>query len=158
MSLLINLTPGSGVGSTTLNDGLKYGSYPFGTRVQDERSLNVVDCNLPYVVYQSNDYYDPVIPSMTTGSLDGPTSTYNDLIIGDQMIGRSRCALLYFAKKTDTSVEFIYMTNKVFTNGEVVKFVDSGVRNGSEYQQGSRNIIEDYIFLNGQTETFYDQD
>ena len=87
-----SITPGSGVGSTTLNDGLKYGSYPFGTRVQDEEiSLNVVDVgNLLYAVYQSNDSTDPVIPSMTTGSLDGPTSTTNDLIIGDQMIGQSQ--------------------------------------------------------------------
>ena len=28
---------GSGIGTTTLNDGLTYGNYPFGTRVQDER-------------------------------------------------------------------------------------------------------------------------
>ena len=31
----------SGIGSTTLNDGLTYGNYPYGTRVQDENiSLN----------------------------------------------------------------------------------------------------------------------
>ena len=28
--------PQSGVGGTTLNDGLTYGRYPYGTRVQDE--------------------------------------------------------------------------------------------------------------------------
>ena len=34
----------SGIGSTTLNDGLTFGNYPFGTRVQDEHiSLNVAD-------------------------------------------------------------------------------------------------------------------
>jgi len=27
----------SGVGVTTLNDGLTYGNYPYGTRVQDDR-------------------------------------------------------------------------------------------------------------------------
>ena len=35
---------GSGTGGTTLNDGLTSGSYPFGTRVQDEKiSLNTPD-------------------------------------------------------------------------------------------------------------------
>ena len=34
----------SGTGSTTLNDGLTFGNYPFGTRVQDEEiSLNTPD-------------------------------------------------------------------------------------------------------------------
>ena len=30
---------GSGIGTTTLNDGLTYGNYPFGTRVQDEKNF-----------------------------------------------------------------------------------------------------------------------
>ena len=34
----------SGIGSTTLNDGLTSGNYPYGTRVQDlDISLNVAD-------------------------------------------------------------------------------------------------------------------
>ena len=28
---------GSGIGQTSLNDGLVYGSYPYGTRVQDDQ-------------------------------------------------------------------------------------------------------------------------
>ena len=64
------------------------------------------------------------------------------LIIGDQIIGQiSGGTLIYFSKKTDTSVEFIYMTNKVFTNGEIVKFVKSGVSAVAlNVQKGSRNI------------------
>ena len=45
-SIVINKskTGGSGAGATTLNDGLTYGNYPFGTRVQDETiSLNAPD-------------------------------------------------------------------------------------------------------------------
>ena len=138
---------GSGIGQTSLNDGLVYGSYPYGTRVQDDQiALNVVDCNVLYAVYQSNDTSDPEVPSMTTGSLDGPTSTTNDLIIGDQIVGQiSGATAIYFNKKTDTSVEFIYMTNKVFTNGEIVKFVKSGVSAVAlNIQKGSRNISEDF--------------
>ena len=150
---------GSGVGKTTTNDGLTSGSYPFGTRVQDsEISLNSVDGNLIYAIYQSSDANDPVTPSMTTGSLDGPTATTNDLIVGDQMVGQiSGATALYFNKKTDTSVEFIYMTSKLFTNGEVVKFVKSGVSAVAlNINKGSRNIIEDFTFITGQNKTFYD--
>ena len=160
-SVIINKSSddGSGIGATTLDDGLTHGSYPFGTRVQDDQiSLNTVDCNLVYAVYQSNNTSDPVVPNMTTGSLDGPTATTNDLIVGDQIIGQiSGATALYFGKKTDTSVEFIYMTNKLFTNGEIVKFVNSGVSAVAlNIDKGSRNIIEDYTFINGQGDTFYD--
>ena len=35
---------GSGIGATTLNDGLSFGTFPFGTRVQDEKiSINSGD-------------------------------------------------------------------------------------------------------------------
>ena len=37
-------TEGSGIGTTTFNDGLEYGTFPYGTRVQDEViSLNTPD-------------------------------------------------------------------------------------------------------------------
>ena len=46
----------SGAGSTTLNDGLTFGSYPFGTRVQDEIiSLNVPDIIEIHGVFESSD-------------------------------------------------------------------------------------------------------
>ena len=160
-SIIVNksIEPGSGAGSTTLNDGLTYGNYPFGTRVQDSQiSLNTVDAGILYAVYQSNDTNDPTTPSMTTGSLDGPTSTTNDLIVGDQIVGKvSGATALYFEKKTDTSIDFIYQSNKLFTNGEVVEFVNSGVSAVAlNITKGSKNIIEDFTFSNGQNETFYD--
>ena len=37
---------GSGIGSTTLNNGLTYGNYPFGTRVEDE----VISLNFPILL------------------------------------------------------------------------------------------------------------
>ena len=51
------------------------------------------------------------------------------------------------------------MTNKVFTNGEIVKFVNSGVSAVAlEYPRREvENIIEDfYIHLMDKNDTFYD--
>ena len=36
-------TEGSGIGTTTFNDGLDYGTYPYGTRVQDE--IYIFECS-----------------------------------------------------------------------------------------------------------------
>ena len=83
--------PGSGVGNTTLNDGLQYGTYPYGTRVQDrDISLNLPDVIQIYGVFlgdSETDGSDPESPSMTVGSMDGPTNTTNDVIIGEEIIG-----------------------------------------------------------------------
>ena len=57
---------GSGIGKTTLNDGLTFGSYPFGTRVQDEKiSLNTPDVFDILGIFESTDTSDPSAPKMT---------------------------------------------------------------------------------------------
>jgi hypothetical protein len=70
----------SGIGSTTLNDGLTYGNYPYGTRVQDENiSLNSADLIEVHGIYElatdpSADNTDPSSPSMILANLSGPYS------------------------------------------------------------------------------------
>ena len=32
----------SGIGTTTLNDGLAYGAFPYGTRVQDDEIFSIL--------------------------------------------------------------------------------------------------------------------
>ena len=50
----------SGIGGTTLNDGLSHGNFAFGTRVQDDIiSLNVPDVNEIYGIFESNNLDDP---------------------------------------------------------------------------------------------------
>ena len=72
---------GSGIGGTTLNDGLVYGDFPFGTRVQDPViCLNVPDANMLYGVFESENTDDPVPPSMTCASMDGATGTTMTLL------------------------------------------------------------------------------
>ena len=51
----------SGIGSTTLGDGLESGNYPYGTRVQDEViSLNTADVYKIHGIFESEDTSDPV--------------------------------------------------------------------------------------------------
>ena len=148
----------SGIGGTTLNDGLEYGNYAYGTRVQDEEiSINVPDVIGIHAIYESNDASNPNLPSMTAGSLDGPTSTTNDLIVGDTIIGTlSGARAFYFAKKSDTSIEFIFSTDIKFVNGEVINFKESGVSAVAlSIDEGDKNILSDFSFINGQSDTFY---
>ena len=53
----------------------------------DVISLNEPDVVNIYGIFESKDTLDPQCPSMTTASLDGPTVTTNDLIIGETITG-----------------------------------------------------------------------
>lgn len=160
-SIIVNKSSSvsSGAGSTTLNDGLIYGNYPYGTRVQDrEVCLNYPDVNLLYGVFESNNTSDPQIPNATIGSMDGPSSTTNDLIIGETLTGNiSGAKALYAERKTDTSIGYIYENNSRFINGEIVEFSQSNVRGiiGS-INPGSKNVTDSYTLSTGQKSTYYD--
>jgi hypothetical protein len=149
----------SGIGSTTLNDGLTSGSYPYGTRVQDDIiSLNTPDVLKIYGVFQSSDTTDPTCPSMTLGQLDGVSATTNDLIIGETLTGQTSGAkAIYLEKLSDTSVYFIYLNSSTFENGEVVTAETSSVNGvASSVDLGSKNITQDFRFNNGQKGGYYD--
>ncbi len=160
-SVVINLSnnPASGIGGTTLNDGLTFGDYPFGTRVQDsEICLNVPDVVVVYAVYESDDTANPEPPSMTTASMSGSSATTDDVSIGEEIIGSSSGARgLYINQKSSTSVEFIYENDSIFESGETVTFSDSGVTAlVSNINSGNDNILDRYKFSNGQKPTIYD--
>ena len=161
-SIVINKSKyqGSGVGNTTLNDGLTYGNYPFGTRIQDETiSLNVPDVIRIYGVFESENSSDPTSPSMSLGSMDGPSATTNDLIIGEEITGKTSGAkAIYITKNSDTNIGFIYENSISFEVGEVVTFSQSGVNAivSSDLSVGSKNITSNYRFSNGQNLTYYD--
>ena len=56
-SVIVNASKlsGSGIGATTLNDGLVYGNFPIGTRVQDQKIvLNQGDIINILGVFESN--------------------------------------------------------------------------------------------------------
>jgi len=160
-SIIINKSSqsNSGVGATTLNDGLSYGNYPFGSRVQDSQiSLNVPDVVRVFGVFESKTTSDPESSSMTTSLMSGSTSTTNDLIISEQIVGSISGALAkYIFRKSDTSINFIYENQNTFENGEVVTFTSSGVTAVvSNLNIGSKNITSRFSLDRGQEETFYD--
>ena len=149
----------SGTGSTTLNDGLTYGNYPFGTRVQDSQiSLNIPDVVRVFGVYESKSTSDPESPSMVTSLMSGSTSTTNDLLIGEEMVGSSSGAVAkYVYRKSDTSVNFIYKNRNSFQNGEIVTFVSSGVTAVvSNLSVSSVDITDRFTLKRNQKNTFYD--
>ena len=55
---------GSGIGTTSLDDGLTYSQY-YGTRVQDEEiSLNVPEVSRVLAIFESNDTNNPDLPTL----------------------------------------------------------------------------------------------
>ena len=164
-TLIVNKSSENGSGtnagtlSTTRNDGLTYGNYPYGTRVQDEKiSLNVPDVIKVHGVYESSNTSDAVLPNLVLGSLDGPTGKTDDLIIGEEFVGSlSGARGMYAVQVNSSKISFIALNKNTFQDGEVANFLDSGV-NGivSTLDNGSTNITDNFTFYNGQTLTHYD--
>ncbi len=150
---------GSGIGATTLNDGLVYGNYPYGTRVQDERiSLNQGDIVRILGIYESNDTSTASAPKMTLVSLNGATGKTTDLIEGERLTGADSGAIAIYAEKvTDTQITYIIQNQTAFEEGEVVTFSESKVQGViSVLDNPSKNISANYTFTTGQKSTFYD--
>jgi len=148
----------SGIGSTTLNDGLTYGSYPYGTRVQDEEiSLNTPEVTFLYAILESNNTDDPITPAITFNQLNGPTAKTGDLLVGEQFVGKTSKAVgVYIARNNDLKIDFLYLNEKTFQENEVVTFKESGITGVIQtIELGSTNILNNYELDYGQTDTIY---
>ena len=144
---------GSGIGTTTLNNGLDYGNYPFGTRVEDEIiSVNVPDALEIHGVFESSGTGDPVAPKMTFSSITSQSSTTQDVIDGEILIGQTSGAIAVSVGKPDNqSTSFITKNQIDFIEGETVIFQQSlveGIING--IVEESFNISSNYTFSTGQ--------
>jgi len=155
-------TSASGIGGTTLNDGLTYAQngliFPYGTRVQDQQiCLNVPDIIKIYGIYESVNTDDPESPNMVVGSMDGPTSTTGDLIIGEEFLGESSGARgIYLVRKSDIGINFVYLNNTTFEPGEIITFAQSKVTGVlASLESGSENITSDFTFETGQKGSYY---
>jgi len=149
----------SGVGTATLQDGLTYGNYPFGTRVQDNIiSLNVPDVIDVYGIFQSGTTEDPESPNLAVANMNGPSATTNDLILGETFSGgTSGAKARYIQRKNDTTISFVYLNDIVFEVGEPLSFSQSTVSgNASNIELGSQNVTRDYYLARGQRSSFYD--
>ena len=89
---------GSGTGDGTFNDGLTYGNYAFGTRVQDKIiCLNKPDVIKVHAIYEANGTDDPEAPVVVLGGIDGESGTTGDLIVGEQFIGEESGLFVHFS-------------------------------------------------------------
>jgi len=160
-SVVINYSKqrGAGVGATTLNDGLTYGSYPYGTRVQDETiSLNNPDVVAIHGVFESADSADPSCPKVNLTSIVTQSTTTNELIVGEQMVGQDSDAVAIVAEKlTDSQISFLYKNENLFKEGETIIFQESSAQAVvSTLDSPSFAIGSNYTFSGGGESTFYD--
>jgi hypothetical protein len=150
---------GSGIGGTTLNDGLTYGNYAYGTRVQDKNiSLNVPDVIQIHGIFESADSSEPSSPRMVLSSINGSTGTTSDLIVGEQIIGQDGETIGIVGEKlTSSQISFIYKNQNSFKEGESVTFRESNIQAViTTLDSPSFNVSFNYTYSAGQRGTFYD--
>ena len=149
----------SGIGSTTLNDGLTYGNYPYGTRVQDENiSLNVPDIIEIHAIYESTGISDPSAPTVELSSITGLTGKTTDIIIGESFTGQISGATAICAERlSDSQISFVLKNNTNFKEGEIVVFDESKIQAViTTLDTPSLNVSFNYTYNNGQNASFYD--
>jgi hypothetical protein len=151
--------PLSGIGSTTLNDGLAFGNYPYGTRVQDrEICLNTGDIINVLGVYESRDSSsDPSAPTAILTTISGPSSKTSDLIIGERFVGQTSGSVALVAERlNDTQISFIYLNDIGFKEGETVIFEESDVQSLiGVLNSPSAKISNNFKYKNGQNGSYY---
>ena len=149
----------SGIGASTVNDGLTYGNYPYGTRVQDsEICLNIPDVDFVYAVYESSSTSDPQSPSLLLTSLSGSTSTTSDLILGEEFVGETSNAVSIFAERVNQlTVGHIKLNSNTFVVGETIKFKQSGITAVIQtVNPGDIEITKNFTLDSGYRDSFYD--
>ena len=151
----------SGIGSTTLNDGLDYGTggYPYGTRVQDEQlSLNTPDIVKVHGVFESAGLDGASAPTADLASITTSSSTTTELIIGEKFTGQTSGAIGICAERLNSSkISFIYENEHNLVEGETIIFGESNAQAVvSTLESPSFDITASYKWNNGQENTFYD--
>ena len=150
---------GSGIGSTTINDGLEYGNYPYGTRVQDEEiCLLYPDVTKLHAVYESSTNADPEGPVITISNVSSLNSSAFDVLDGEKLVGEtSECVALVVRKISSTNLEVVFINDKKFINGENISFKESLITATVDSStSGDNNIIGRYILKSFCKETIYD--
>ena len=145
----------SGIGSTTLNDGLTYSAI-YGTRVQDDRiSLNVPDVQNLLGAFESIDDGDPALPSLTLTNLN---SNILNSIRGEKIIGSDSGAVGYLVSNNGTNtVDFVYTNENTFILGETVTFKESLLSASIDAVViGDRDILSDFTLNYGQNKEYVD--
>ena len=156
-TLLVNLSsnPSSGIGSTSLNDGLTY-SQIYGVRVQDKSiSLGVGDVKRVLSIVESSDENDPELPKLQISELN---ANILNTISGEVIQGQDSKALATFVFSNGSNiVEFVYDNENFFIEGERILFLESRVSaKVVSITVGDRNIVKDFSFIDGNTDEVID--
>jgi len=155
LTVQLSSNSSSGIGSTTLNDGLTYNTV-YGTRVQDNQiCLNVPDVLRVLSIFESSTTNEPELPKLQLSNLN--TNILNS-INGELIIGAdsNSIGLLVSNNSTDT-VDFVYFNENTFIPGEKVTFNESKVSGIiASFTDGDRNIVGDYVFYSGSSSEIAD--
>ena len=154
----------SGTGSTTLNDGLTFGNYPFGTRVQDEEiSLNTPDIIEIHAVFEASDADSSgtlSAPKVTLTSITSNSTTTAEYIIGEEIVGQTSGAIAIVAEKVANSasqIAYIYKNDNRFLEGETIISAESKVNAQIvTLTTPSFDVSTNFKFTTGQEKTIYD--
>lgn len=146
----------SGVGNTTLNDGLSYTSV-YGTRVQDnEISLNVSDVESVIDIIESSGTEEPILPYLI---LSGINSNLSNVIKGEKIIGSSSSSIGLVVSSTPGSnkIDFVYLNENRFIIGESINLEESQISGIVEiYSMGDKSIKTSYLLDDGQRSEYLD--
>ena len=95
---------------------------------------------------------------MILSSINGPTNTTSDLIIGEEILGQNGSTIGIVAEKlTASQISFISKNNNTFKEGESVTFRESNIQAViTTLNSPSFNISFNYTFTTGQKGSFYD--
>ena len=148
----------SGIGTTTLNDGLTYNQV-YGTRVQDnEICLNVPDVLNVIAVYESSSIADPTLPNLILTSFTGTTNSNQDFIIGEEIIGKTSGAVALVVNRINSNtIEYVYLNTTQFVENEFITGKDSTTQALiTQKTLGDKNITQNFILDNGQRDQYYD--
>ena len=148
-------SPASGIGNTTLDDGLTYNEY-YGLRVQDKViSLNVPDVERILGIYESSTTSDPNLPKVTLTSLN---SSVNNLLKGERLVGQTSGAVANFVGSDSVNtIDVVYLNENRFSLNETIISDETNI-SGEVFSVvlGDKNIKNSFIFDNGQRSEYYD--
>ena len=148
----------SGIGTTTLNDGLTY-SEVYGTRVQDDEiCLNVPDVTKVYGILESNNANAAAFSQVVLSSINSTTAKTGDLLVGEKFVGNdSKFTGIYVSSENNSTINYISLNDYTLQLNEVVTFQESGITaTVDSLTLGSNNISKEFNYDDGQRNTIYD--
>ena len=149
----------SGIGTTSLNDGLTFGNYPFGTKVQDRHiSLNHPDIVRIWGIYESADTSAPSCPQAAITAIKNTSGTTAAFIIGERITGQNSGAIAIVAEKiNDLTLGYIRENGVEFNEGESI-IADESASEAviSTLTDPSFEVTDGYEWKRGQESTFWD--